>query len=158
MTAKIRWMIRRDVPEVLNIEMRSFDFPWAEKDFINCLRQRTCIGAVYERNDQILAFMVYKLSKGKLTLLNFAVHPEFRRQGIGTQMIEKLRMKLSLQRRQMIDLHVSDDNLTMQLFLRKVGFKAKRIEPHHYKEHQKDAYYFNYSAVEEQEVTAKLSN
>jgi len=42
----IRWMIRRDMPEVLDIESGSFEFPWSEEDFIRCLRQRNCIGMV----------------------------------------------------------------------------------------------------------------
>ena len=33
----IRWMIRRDMPEVLEIERKSFEFPWFEEDFIRCL-------------------------------------------------------------------------------------------------------------------------
>ena len=30
----IRWMIRRDLPEVLDIEADSFEFPWYEDDFV----------------------------------------------------------------------------------------------------------------------------
>ena len=44
----IRWMIRRDMPEVLDIENQAFEFPWTEEDFIRCLRQRNCIGMVAE--------------------------------------------------------------------------------------------------------------
>ena len=44
----IRWMIRRDMPEVLQIERTSFEYPWSEEDFIRCLRQRNCIGMVAE--------------------------------------------------------------------------------------------------------------
>ena len=33
----IRWMIRRDMPEVLDIEQCGFEFPWSEEDFIRCL-------------------------------------------------------------------------------------------------------------------------
>ncbi|MGL4463263.1 MAG: ribosomal-protein-alanine N-acetyltransferase RimI, partial [Planctomycetia bacterium] len=36
----IRWMIRRDMPEVLHIEQESYDFAWTEEDFLQCLRQR----------------------------------------------------------------------------------------------------------------------
>lgn len=42
----IRWMIRRDMQEVLEIEKSGFEFPWSEEDFIRCLRQRNCIGMV----------------------------------------------------------------------------------------------------------------
>ncbi len=37
---QIRWMIRRDMDEVLNIEYEGFEFPWSEDDFVRCLRQR----------------------------------------------------------------------------------------------------------------------
>src|SRR4051812_2604533 len=44
----IRWMIRRDMAEVLEIERSAFEFPWFEEEFIRCLRQRNCIGMVAE--------------------------------------------------------------------------------------------------------------
>ena len=42
----IRWMIRRDMPEVLQTEQESFEHSWTEEDFLRCLRQRNCIGMV----------------------------------------------------------------------------------------------------------------
>ena len=30
----IRWMIRQDMLEVMDIELQSFEFPWYEEDFI----------------------------------------------------------------------------------------------------------------------------
>ena len=30
----IRWMIRRDMPEVLHTEQESFEFAWSEEDFL----------------------------------------------------------------------------------------------------------------------------
>ena len=42
----IRWMIRRDMVDVLDIESAAFEFPWSEEDFIRCLRQRNCIGMI----------------------------------------------------------------------------------------------------------------
>src|SRR5215467_10391501 len=95
----IRWMIRRDMPEVLAIEQHSFEFPWCENDFLRCLRQRNCIGMVAEHDDQVVGFMIYELHKARLHVLNIAVSSRFRRLGVGVQMIEKLIGKLSSQRR-----------------------------------------------------------
>ena len=81
----IRWMIRRDMPEVLEIEERSFEFPWTEEDFIRCLRQRNCIGMVAEHDERVVGFMIYELHKTRLHLLNFCVHRDLRRRGVGTQ-------------------------------------------------------------------------
>ena len=95
----IRWMIRRDMPEVIQIEKGSFEFPWCEDDFIRCLRQRNCIGMVAEQGERVVGFMIYELHKTRLHVLNFAVAPEHRRLNVGQQMIDKLVSKLSSQRR-----------------------------------------------------------
>src|SRR5437764_13179998 len=96
---QIRWMIRRDMPEVLAIEEDSFEFPGTEDDFVRCLRQRNCIGMVAELNGQVLGFMIYELQRTRLHILNFCVNREYRRRGIGTRMAQKLVGKLSPQRR-----------------------------------------------------------
>src|SRR5262249_60695853 len=85
----IRWMIRRDMAEVLQAEQQSFDYSWTEEDFLRCLRQRNCIGMVAEFNDKVVGFMIYELHKTKLHILNFAVAPRFRRMGIAAQMVSK---------------------------------------------------------------------
>ena len=78
----IRWMIRRDMPEVLSIEQSSFEFPWSEEDFIRCLRQRNCIGMVAEYDERVVGFMIYELHKDQLHVLNFSVRPDVRRRGV----------------------------------------------------------------------------
>ncbi|TSC63806.1 MAG: ribosomal-protein-alanine N-acetyltransferase, partial [Parcubacteria group bacterium Gr01-1014_106] len=83
LVSSIRWMIRRDMAEVLQIERKSFDYSWTEDDFLLCLRQRNCIGNVAEWNDTVVGFMVYELHKTSLHVLNFAVAPQFRRQSVG---------------------------------------------------------------------------
>src|SRR5438128_3858819 len=104
----IRWMIRRDMPEVLQTEQASFEYAWTEEDFLKCLRQRNCIGMVAEFEERVVGFMIYELHKTKLHILNFAVHPKFRRTGIGEQMIEKLIGKLSSHRRTKITLTIRE--------------------------------------------------
>lgn len=123
-TPHIRWMIRRDMAAVLEIEGQGFEFPWSEDDFISCLRQINHIGMVAERDSEVVGFMVYELHKNRLHLLNFAVHGSRRKEGIGRAMIEKLISKLSMERRNRIMLEVRDSNLDAQLFFKAMGFKA----------------------------------
>ena len=83
----VRWMIRADMLEVLDIERRSFEFPWTEDDFIRSLRQRNCIGMVAEDgSERVVGFMLYELHKHHIRLVNFAVHTEERNLGVGTAM------------------------------------------------------------------------
>lgn len=142
--AHIRWMIRRDMPEVLDIETESFEFPWTEEDFIRCLRQRNCIGMVAEVDDRVAGFMIYELHKARLHVLNFAVGRAFRRLGVGTQMLNKLIGKLSPQRRTRIALEVRETNLVAQVFFKAAGFRAVSVLRDYYEDTTEDAYVMQY--------------
>ncbi len=143
----IRWMIRRDMPEVLDIERESFEFPWFEEDFIRCLRQRNCIGMVAEHGERIVGFMIYELHKTRLHILNFAVAAGARQRRIGRQMAEKLTGKLSSQRRTRITLEVRETNLPAQLFFKSVGFRATSVLRAYYEDSPEDAYLMQFRHV-----------
>jgi ribosomal-protein-alanine N-acetyltransferase len=141
--AKIRWLIRRDMPEVLPIERASFEFPWSENDFINALRQRNIIGMVAELDEVVVGYMIYELHPNRIYLWSLAVHPEFRRQGVGSALIEKLVSKL-YQKRSRINVEVRETNLDAQLFFRGSGFRAVGVIRDRYPETTEDAYLFVY--------------
>jgi ribosomal-protein-alanine N-acetyltransferase len=146
----IRWMIRRDMPSILDIESKSFEYPWNEEDFIKSLRQRDTIGMVAEIGDEIAGFMIYELHKAKIHVLSFAVEPCFRRTGIGAAMIEKLVSKLQYQRRNRIALEVRETNLAAQLFFRSQGFRAINTLKNFYRESEEDAYLMQYRVQSEE--------
>jgi ribosomal-protein-alanine N-acetyltransferase len=140
----VRWMIRRDMSDVLQIESDAFEFSWSEEEFIRCLRQRNCIGMVAEINDKIVGYMIYELHKNRLHILNFAVAAEYRRRGVGARMTSKLIGKLSAQRRTRILLEVRETNLAAQLFFRKQGFRAVSVLRDFYEDTTEDAYVMQY--------------
>lgn len=140
----IRWMIRRDMTEILEIENQSFEFPWSDDDFIRCLRQRKSIGMIAEYQERVAGFMIYELHRNRLHILNFAVAPQFRRCCVGQQMIMKLVGKLSLQRRSRIILEVRETNLSALLFFREMGFMAISVLRGFYENTTEDAYLMQY--------------
>lgn len=144
----VRWMIRRDMADVLQIENQAFEFPWSEEEFVRCLRQRNCIGMVAEWDDKIVGYMIYELHKNRLHILNFAVSSAYRRRGVATRMTAKLTGKLTAQRRSRILLEVRETNLAAQLFFRKEGFKAVSVLRDFYEDTTEDAYVmqFRYKA------------
>lgn len=148
MSTHIRWMIRRDFADVQRIEDASFTQPWTEKELLACLRQRNAVGMAAEVDEQVVAYMVYAVHAKELELLNLAVAPEFRRAGIGRQMIEKLRSKLSYHRRREIVATVRETNLAAQLFFRSQGFLAESVARGHYEDTGEDGYVMAYELFE----------
>lgn len=140
---RIRWMIRKDMPEVLAIEQRAFgDEAWSEDEFIGHLKGRNIIGMVADRDDQVAGYMIYRLERNRLDLLNLAVHPLLHRQGIGRSLVYKLISKLSPQRRNLLRVDVSETNLRAQLFLRACGLTVTEIVRQPYERYDMDAYRF----------------
>lgn len=141
---QIRWLIRRDMSQVLEIEKASFRQAWSEEDFLSCLRQRNCIGMVAEHDHEIVGFMVYELHKALIRILNLAVVPEKRRNKIGSQMSLRLMDKLSQQRRKEVSADVRASNLAAQQFFQACGFRATNVLREAYDDTREDAYQFTY--------------
>ena len=158
MNVHIRWMIRRDMPEVLSIEQSSFEFPWSEEDFIRCLRQRNCIGMVAEFDEKVVGFMIYELHKDQLHVLNFSVRPDVRRRGIGNQMVKKLVGKLSQQRRNRIVLEIRETNLAAQMFFKNLNFRAVSLLRDYYDDTVEDAYVMQYRYKSENAIPLEPVN
>ena len=152
----VRWMIRRDMLEVLCIEKEAFEFPWSDEDFTRCLRQRNCIGMVAELADSVVGFMIYELHRSRLHMLNFAVARSHRRLGIGTQMIRKLAAKLAPERRTRIVLEVRETNLSAQLFFRALNFRAISVLKDFYQDSAEDAYLMQFCLEAEAVVEPPL--
>ncbi len=158
LNVQIRWMIRRDLPEIIDIYNSHFDDIWTEEDVLILLRQGNCIGMVVEYENKIIGFMLYELHKSKLRILSLVVHLEYQRQGIGSYMIQKLKDKLSQQRRKEIVLEVDETNLTALLFYKSLGFKANSILRNYYVNTGNDAYKMIYDIEKEKtEIPMELS-
>lgn len=142
--AHIRWMIRRDMRDVLAIEKDSFEFPWDEEDFIRFLRGRNCIGMVAEIehpwDGRVLSYVCYEIDGDQIEIVNLAVAPPARRRGVGRQMVEKLVSKLHEKRRRRIVVSVRESNLPAQLFFQQLGFRATAVLRNNYDESPEDAY------------------
>lgn len=147
LTAKkhfVRWMVRRDMPEVLEIEKSCFEIPWDKDDFRGFLDTRNCIGMIAEHEDRVAGFMTYEILKSKFYLHSIAVHPGCRRQGIGSEMVLKLIGKLGTHGRNRIEAGVRETNLSALMFLRANGFRAAQIIKDCYPGTNDDMYLMRY--------------
>lgn len=137
--AHVRWMIRRDMLEVMTIENLSYERPWSEEDFLDVLRQRNVIGLVAEHGEKVVGLMVYELMKPRIELANIAVHPSWRRTGIAAKMIARMVNTLNPVRRNRISANVRETNLAAQLFFKAQGFRAVKVKRGFYDDTHEDA-------------------
>ena len=144
----LRWMLSRDVGQVSAIERSCFEFSWTEEEFTRCLRQRNCVGMVAECHGEIVGFMIYELTRNRISLLNLGIHPRFRGHHVGRRLIEKLIGKLSGERRNRVICEVREKNLSAQLFFRSLGFRAVSILRNFYDQTREDAYVMQYRVSE----------
>lgn len=154
---QIRWLIRRDMADVLRIEQSTYGEAWSDEDFLTCLRQRNCIGMVAELDQEIVGFMIYELHKSRLHILNFAVDPNYRRHGIGKQMVHRLVDKLSQQRRSEILIEVRESDLETQLFFKQQGFRAVCVLRSHFDDTEEDAYTMRFRLDEESDAASSFA-
>lgn len=155
---KIRWMIRRDMAAVMAIELESFQFPWTEEEFTNCLRQRNCIGMVAVDGDRIVGYFVYLLHRTHLELLNIAVSAKDRRRGIGKAMLDRLVSKLHPTKRARVETLVAERNLPGQQFFNRTAWRCTGIIRGPWMNHDDDALRFVFPAIVESMPRARETN
>lgn len=118
----VRWLIRRDLEAVLEIDWLSFEQPLDEVHFIGSMRHTNIIGLVAERDDAIVGYMIYATWKNRMEVCRMAVHPHYRRHGVGRAMIDRIKKKLSPTRRKCLCALVYEYWLDAQMFFAANGF------------------------------------
>jgi len=135
-----RPMNKRDLHQVMDIEKKNFEFPWSKKDFLICFEDASTFKIiVVEKNELIVAYMVYELHRNYRRIINFTVAPESREHGIGSELIWRFKKMLKKNRPRII-LEVRERNLPAQRFLKKHGFRATELIPDHYEGADESAY------------------
>ena len=85
----VRAMRETDVPEVVAIERASYQFPWSEGIFRDCLRVGyTCRVASLGR--QVAGYGVMSVGAGEAHILNLCVGEAFRCRGVGRRLLTLL--------------------------------------------------------------------
>lgn len=88
-TETYRLMTDYDLSVILDIEQRSYEFPWTEGIFHDCLRYGYS-SWVMEINRQVIAYGVMSLAAQECHILNVCVDPDYQGQGIGRRLLEQL--------------------------------------------------------------------
>src|SRR3954464_14081522 len=126
----VRLMFQRDLPAVLEVEQRKPDRPWTRDDFLPVFDDHKVDGWVAEVDGTVVGHLVFRTDAEGLTLLNLAVAPYWRRQGIAAAMLHRLDEKQPARVRAV----VPESNLPVQLLLRHAGYQAVRVRRGNFEE------------------------
>ncbi|MBV8146754.1 MAG: ribosomal protein S18-alanine N-acetyltransferase [Gammaproteobacteria bacterium] len=85
----IRTMRGSDVPDVVAIERASYQFPWSEGIFRDCLRVGY-VCRVVTMNRQVMAYGVMSFGAGEAHILNLCVSEAYRCRGVGRRLLGSL--------------------------------------------------------------------
>jgi ribosomal protein S18 acetylase RimI-like enzyme len=124
---KIRYMRRGDLPEVATIGRFVYGEDFTPERLVANLQERNTVGVVVEWCDgsTVAGFMAYRRDSEDIEILRLAVHPGWRRLGVGRKMLDNLRDRLPELRRDHVGVNVPERALECQLFLRACGFRCE---------------------------------
>jgi len=128
-----------DIPSVLGIEEISFAAPWSEKDFLNELYNKSALTKVAAFEDNIIGYICINYHLHESQILNLAVHPDFRRRGVATILMDNAIGELKKRGCVFVYLKVRLSNAGAQKFYELLGFEVKSIRKKYYDNPDEDA-------------------
>ncbi len=137
----IRKMMMKDVPAVSQIDKLSFTMPWPEHSFqYEVAENRVARCFVAETADHRIAAMIVSwIIVDEMHIATIATHPDFRRQGIGEQILRSALLDGRDAGAHLAFLEVRESNDAAQAMYRKFGFRASGKRPRYYRDNNEDA-------------------
>ena len=123
----IRWMIGSDMKAVLDIDDCCYSESWSARELRACMASRAIIGLTVEDRGTLLGFVIYELAGRSIRIVRMGVDPRERRCGVATSMLDRLKSKLSSQRRLVLTVDVDGHSIFAQKCLAKNGFTAEPL-------------------------------
>ena len=126
-----RLMTVHDVLEVLKIENRSYDFPWSEGIFHDCIRfGYSCW--VLEIDHCLVGYAVMSLAVQECHILNICIDPEYQGQGIGRRFLQQLLIIAKARKADTAFLEVRPSNVQALSLYFSEGFNEIGARRHYY--------------------------
>lgn len=145
-----RWLLRRDMPDAVRL-LAELPCPWTAGDLDDFLGSPRGTAHVAEVPDpsaecgwRLAGMMLSVPGRKEIALEMLAVAPRYRRLGVASALVERLKMTLSRERRNRVVCDVREGNLGLQLFLKRQGFLAVRLKRGFFQDTGEDAVRFGY--------------
>ena len=129
-----------DLPAVQAIERASFVTPWPNDAYRNELATNRLASYVVARtDDQVVGFAGLWVMVDEAHVTSFAVHPRWRRRGVGERLLLALVDIAVARRAREATLEVRLSNMPARRLYEKYGFRPVGIRPRYYSDNGEDA-------------------
>lgn len=135
----IMQMCSGHVAQVAELEKICFSDPWSEKSIASELENKLSYWLVAVEDDTVAGYIGSQTVMGETDMMNVAVHPHFRRKGIGEALVSALVDALKKQGSHSLTLEVRASNEPAQKLYEKLGFVLAGRRPRYYRNPREDA-------------------
>lgn len=135
----IREMQLKDVPAIAQLEKVCFTDPWSENSIASELSNRLSYWLVAEDNGVIAGYVGSQSVLDGADMMNLAVAPDYRRQGIGEQLVNELVAYLRQKGIIVLLLEVRVSNAPAIALYEKLDFEQVGRRPRYYTNPREDA-------------------
>jgi len=132
---------KKDLEALWAIEQASFSHPWTRAMFQEELAKSPATLYVLKGGPEkaVLGYCCFWALSGELQLVNIAVRPDFRGQGLGRTLLNHLLREARIREAEKIFLEVRPSNQTAITLYERLGFKFLYRRPRYYPAEGEDA-------------------
>lgn len=133
MVVHIRDAIAQDLPRICEIERLAFSTPWSVKSFEREMTLPFSRISVATLDDKTpIGFLCRWLVADECHILNVAVHPDYRRKGVGIELMKAAISEAEEKQATCVTLEVRRSNVGARRLYRKLNFEERRLRRHYY--------------------------
>ena len=127
------------VSQVAELEKRCFSDPWSEKSVASELENELALWLVALEGETLAGYVGSQTVMGETDMMNIAVAPGFRRQGIARELIQALIRELKERESHSLTLEVRASNAPARGLYESLGFTQAGRRPGYYLNPKEDA-------------------
>jgi ribosomal-protein-alanine N-acetyltransferase len=132
----------QDLPDLMRLEQRCFSYHWSEEQYrLGLERGAFQIWGVHAHGSPV-AYLAFSIVVGEMEILNLAVHPAFRRQGLAAKLMRSLMTFCREQKVEQGFLDVKRSNYPAIALYRRFGFEQYGVRKRYYPDTKEDALLF----------------
>ena len=131
-------MQRQHVPQVVALERECFSDPWSEQSLAGELDNPLSLWLVCQVDGEVCGYVGSQTVLGETDMMNVAVLPRARRQGIAQRLILELVVRLKQQGSRCLSLEVRPSNAPAVALYQGLGFSQVGRRPNYYRHPKED--------------------